>query len=192
MHHFGVTLSRLLLSCALMVAVMVGSVAILSMEGCKTTAVKTTPGKPRDENLIKIALACKDVTDGVTFGIKVKRALYADGGPNSKISKAVSSTITTYLTKVQNATNELAAKSLLFDTFTAGQADLFKLFRVLLDARKDLEVNGTIPGFSGVMAEIFQAIDIGLNAITPLFPTSLSAPQQLRVDVWFKPQWQLV
>jgi len=151
-------LKRRLISCFL------ASLLVMSV-GCKTSGVITTPGKPRDENLIKIALASKDITAGVTFGIKIKRALLADG----KISKATSSAITTYLTKIQTATDELAAKSLEFDTFTAGKADLFKLFTALEDARKDLVTNGTIPGFTGVTAETFTAIDAGFNVLSPMF-----------------------
>jgi hypothetical protein len=138
---------------------------LLAGLGCNTSRVATTPGKPRDENLIRIALACKDVTAGVTFGIKVKRALLADG----KITPATSAAITDHLTKVQNATLELANRSAEFDTFTAGRADLFSLFTALQTARSNLVTNGTIPGFTGMAGEIVSWIDVGFDALKPVF-----------------------
>lgn len=162
--HSSVTriLSVGLMSIVLMLGI---TTVFLTQQGCKTSAVATTPGKPRDEKLITLALGCKNVTAGVTMGISVKRALLADG----KITPDTSSQLTTYLTKVQNVTNELNELGGTFDTFTVGKADLFKVFQSLVQARKDLEANGTIPGFMGLSGEIFKAIDAGVDILKPLF-----------------------
>lgn len=132
---------------------------------CKTSSVVTKPGTVRDDKLIAVALACKDITAAVDFGVKVKRALLADG----KITREVSAQLTTYLTRIENAVLALNKRAGEFDSFTTGKADLFRLFTALESARNDLVANGTIPSFTGMVAEIFTWLDKGLAVLKPLF-----------------------
>jgi len=147
--------------CAQMLALMM----ILSLgSACKTSSVATTPGKPRDENLIRIALATRDVSATVKAAIGVKRALLE----NKAITQAQSAEVTNILIKVTKANDQLAKRSLDFDTFTAGRADLFALFQELAGATSERAQDGTIK-LSNTLAAALAGIPAVIDSLKPLF-----------------------
>lgn len=140
-------------------------VSILAMPGCNTKKVATTPGKPRDENLIKVALATRDVAATVKAAIGVKRALLQD----KVITQAQSAVVTGILVNVTKANDQLAKRSLDFDSFAVGRGDLLKLFEELAAAASELNASLTIKSsgvLSGAVAGVSETIEMNLR---PLF-----------------------
>lgn len=131
---------------------------------CKTSSVATTPGKPRDENLIKIALATREVAATVKAGIGVKRALLED----KLITQEQSAVFTGILIKVTQANDQLAKRSLEFDTFTGGKADLIKLFEELVSATSELAAGGTLK-LPNTLAAALAGLPGIIDSLKPLF-----------------------
>ncbi|HXU40317.1 MAG TPA: hypothetical protein VN937_28425 [Blastocatellia bacterium] len=139
-------------------------VVAIVLPACNTNKVVTPPGKPRDENLIRVALATSDVAKSVTLAIQVKRALLKD----KKITKETSAKLTDVLIKITKANDELAKRSATFETFSpTAKSDLCKLFQELEQAVRDLIQDGTIKA-NPIFNEAKVGIDIALTAVRTL------------------------
>ena len=142
----------------------IGAVGVVSTQGCKTKSVATTPGKVRDEKLISVTLASSNIQIGIHEGIAVKRALLAE----KKISQAQSNVMTEQLEKLTQLNLQLNAKSLEFDTFTAGRADLLKLVDAISRAEDELEASGTIK-LSARVSNVLVPIKTAIALLKGLF-----------------------